>query len=85
MLITKIAFVSILLMLHYDLRYTDFYFFTIRDVTNEVFHITSVHHFYPTPLKGCLEVLFSHMVSGGAGGWAAGKSLSGLYLRNRKV
>ena len=30
-------------------------------------------------------VHFSHMVSGWAGVWAAGKSLSGLYLRNCKV
>ena len=29
--------------------------------------------------------LFSPMVSGWAVGWAAGNSLSGLYLRNRKV
>ena len=52
--------------------------------------------FYPTALKGC-RVLFSPMVSGWAGGWAgrrpvgrmggraAGKSLSGLYLKHRKV
>ena len=33
-----------------------------------------------------IRVLFSPMVSGwAAGGQAAGKSLSGLYLRNRKV
>ena len=30
-------------------------------------------------------VLLSPMVSGWAGGRLAGKSLSGLYLRNRKV
>ena len=49
-------------------------------------------YFYPTALKGC-GVLFSPMVSGWAGGRpggraggrAAGNSLSGLYLRNRKV
>ena len=36
---------------------------------------------YPT----ALGVLFSHMVSGWVGGLVAGKSLSGLYLRNREV
>ena len=48
--------------------------------------------FTPQPLRA-VGVLFSPMVSGWvggrpvgrAGGWAAGKSLSGLYLRNRKV
>ena len=40
--------------------------------------------FTPQPLRA-VRVLFSPMVSGWAGGKAAGKSLSGLYLRNRKV
>ena len=44
--------------------------------------------FTPQPLRA-VGVLFSPMVSGWAGGWAggraAGNSLSGLYLRNRKV
>ena len=44
--------------------------------------------FTPQPLMA-VEVLFSPMVSGWsgrrAGGRAAGNSLSGLYLRNRKV
>ena len=48
--------------------------------------------FTPQPLRA-VGVLFSPMVSGWAGGRAscraggraAGKSLSGLYLRNRKV
>ena len=41
----------------------------------------AVHcHFYPQPLSA-VGVLFSPMVSG----QAAGKSLVGLYLRNRKV
>ena len=44
--------------------------------------------FTPQPLRA-VGVLFSLMVSGGAGGRlvgrAAGNSLSGLYLRNRKV
>ena len=39
--------------------------------------------FYSTALKGC-RVLFSPMLSGWAG-WAAEKSLSGLYLRNHKM
>ena len=43
--------------------------------------------FYPTALKGCRGIVFTHGVRMGrrAGGWAAGNSLSGLYLRNRKV
>ena len=40
--------------------------------------------FTPQPLRA-VGVLFSPMVSRWAGGRAAGKSLSGLYLRNRKV
>ena len=39
--------------------------------------------FYPTALKGCRDIVFTHGVR--MGGRAAGKSLSGLYLRNRKV
>ena len=39
--------------------------------------------FYPTALKGCRGIVFTHGVR--MGGRAAGKSLSGLYLRNRKV
>ena len=50
------------------------------------------HVFTPQPLRA-VGVLFSPMVSGWAGGRAggrpggraAGNSLSGLYLRNRKV
>ena len=38
----------------------------------------------PQPLRAG-GVLFSPMVSGWAGGWVAGKSLFGLYLRNCKV
>ena len=43
--------------------------------------------FYPTALKGCRGIVFTHGVrmGGRVGGWAAGNSLSGLYLRNRKV
>ena len=40
--------------------------------------------FTPEPLRA-LGVLFSPMVSGWAGGRAAGRSLSGLYLRNRNL
>ena len=39
--------------------------------------------FYPTALKGCRGIVFTHGVQ--MGGRAVGKSLSGLYLRNRKV
>ena len=51
-------------------------------------HSSSVfHHFYPTALKGCRGIVFTHGVrmGGRAGGRAAGNCLSGLYLRNRKV
>ena len=43
--------------------------------------------FYPTALKGCRGIVFTHGVrmGGRAGKRAAGNSLSGLYLRNRKV
>ena len=46
-----------------------------------------VSSFYPTALKGCRGIVFTHGVrmGGRAGGRAAGNSLSGLYLRNRKV
>ena len=40
-------------------------------------------HSYPTALKGCRGIVFTHAVR--MGGRAAGNSLSGLYLRNRKV
>ena len=40
-------------------------------------------HFYPTALKGCRGIVFPHRVR--MGGRVAGKSLSGLYLRNCKV
>ena len=39
--------------------------------------------FYPTVLKGCRGIVFTHGVR--MGGRAADKSLSRLYLRNRKV
>ena len=39
--------------------------------------------FYPTALKGCRGIVF--MLGVQMGGRAVGKSLSGLYLRNRKV
>ena len=44
-------------------------------------------NFYPTALKGCRGIVFTHgvRVGGRAGGWTAENSLSGLYLRNRKV
>ena len=44
---------------------------------------TTVTHFYPTALKGCQGIVFTHGVR--MGGRAAGNSLSGLYLRNPKV
>ena len=39
--------------------------------------------FYPTALKGCQGIVFTHDVR--MGGRVAGNSLSRLYLRNRKV
>ena len=41
------------------------------------------YFYYPTALEGCRGIVFIHGVR--MGGRAAGKSLSGLYLRNRKV
>ena len=38
---------------------------------------------YPAALEVCQGIVFTHDVW--MGGWAAGKSLLGLYLRNRKV
>ena len=39
--------------------------------------------FYPTALKGCRGIVFTHGVR--MGRRAVGKSLPGLYFRNRKV
>ena len=36
------------------------------------------HSFYPTALKGCRGIVFTH-------GVRMGGPVSGLYLRNRKV
>ena len=42
--------------------------------------------FYPTALKGCWGIVFTHGVRMGRRvGGRREKSLSGLYLRNRKV
>ena len=38
--------------------------------------------FYPTALKGCWGIVFTYGVRMGG---RRGKSLAGLYLRNRKV
>ena len=46
--------------------------------------VTMALVFTPQPLRA-VGVLFSPMVFGWAGGRVAGKSLSGLYLRNCKV
>ena len=48
-----------------------------------VFHCSQQSVFYPTALKGCRGIVFTHGVW--AGGRPAGNSLSGLYLRNCKV
>ena len=45
--------------------------------------IASSKDFYATALKGCRGIVFTHGVR--MGRRAGGKSLSGLYLRNRKV
>ena len=66
------------------------------DILNSTLCVLNIKHvqcanFYPTALKGCRGIVFTHGVrmggraSGRVGGQAAGNSLSGLYLRNRKV
>ena len=45
--------------------------------------ICSSSTFYPTALKGCRGIVFTHGVR--IGGQGTGKSLSRLYIRNRKV
>ena len=61
-------------------------------INNSLYYTSLVY--YSTALKGCWGIVFTHgvrmggRVSGQAGGWVGGrreKSLSGLYLRNRKV
>ena len=47
-------------------------------------HQPPVDVFTPQPIRA-VGVLFSPMLSGWAGWRAAGRSLSGLYLRNHKV
>ena len=42
--------------------------------------VLKLNNFYPTALKGCRGIVFTH-----GGRRSAGKSLSRLYLRNRKV
>ena len=39
--------------------------------------------FHSTAFKGCTGIVFTHGVQ--MGGWAVGKSLSRLYLRNHEV
>ena len=41
---------------------------------------TLTRHFYPTALKGCQGIVFTHGVR--MGGWAAGNSLSGVTRDN---
>ena len=60
----------------------------------QIWHVVMTG-FYPTALKGCWGIVFTHGVRmGGRAGVRVGgrvgdlrreKSLSGLYLRNRKV
>ena len=50
---------------------------------NFFFQIKGKCVFTPKPLRAVV-VLFSSMVFGWVGGWAVGKSLSSLYLRNHK-
>ena len=62
-------------------------------VENSIFLMSSILQteffivYYPTALKGCPGIVFTHGVRMGsqAGVRAAGKSLSRLYLRKRKV
>ena len=56
-------------------------------ITLDILQKLTPDSFYPTALNGCWGIVFTHGVRmvGRAGGRAAGNSLSGLYLRNRKV
>ena len=59
---------------------------TVEDL--DLVYQESGHPQSPThPRPGCRGIVFTHgvRVGGHPGGRAAGKSLSGLYLRNRKV
>ena len=49
----------------------------------KVIKIDTKNHFYPTTLKGCRGIVFTQGVW--VSGWVAGKSMFGLYVRNRKV
>ena len=54
--------------------------------TKRLLHLSfleQVAFYYPTALKGCQGIVFSFGVR--MDGRVAGKSLSRLYLRNRKV
>ena len=56
------------------------------EISVEQYFIKTNRFYYPTALNGCWGIVFTHGVRmvGHPGGWA-GNSLSGLYLRNRKV
>ena len=58
----------------------DSHFLKINTLEDDYINFST---FYPTALKGSRGIVFTHGVR--MGGWASGKSLSGLYLRNRKV
>ena len=74
-----------ILLLHYSI-YWSYAHFGKEYLTCNLKSIQFIG-FYPTALKGRRGIVFTHGVrmGGRAGGWAAGKSLSGLYLRNHKV
>ena len=57
-------------------RYPKFKF--IKVLYNDFRAHKSHNHFYPTALKGCQGIVFTHVVR-------MGGRVSGLYLRNRKV
>ena len=69
------------------LRYADLTCFRIFvwPIVNCTVYLTgSQWGFYPTALKGCKGIVFTHGVQMGVRR-AAGNRLSGLYLRNHKV
>ena len=79
MLFYLIHFDNCLNLIQYCQTASDVHVFDI----GVVIHPTAVYASYPTALKGCRGIVFTHGVR--MGGRAAGNSLSRLYLRNRKV
>ena len=69
-----------------DCKQVDIYNEVARPIVDSVlegYNGELVYSFYPTALEGCRGIVFTHGVR--MGRRVAGKSLSGLYLRNNKV